>query len=121
MKRCLGRYLVGYSCTSGSMSADARGLVHVRKRLRRSRKFTQQTLMRVQEEAGTAQRSTGASRRMTRICLPGRAASDAAIRKVGAEDARRVHRWGWQLILHPDGTTTTYGPNGQILRSHHRN
>ena len=28
-----------------------------------------------------------------------------------------IHRWGWDLILHPDGTTTAYGPNGQILHS----
>src|SRR5215475_14138046 len=32
-----------------------------------------------------------------------------------------IHRWGWQLILHPDGTTEARGPRGQILRSHHRN
>ena len=29
-----------------------------------------------------------------------------------------IHRWGWRLILHPDGTTTAYGPEGQILHSH---
>ena len=29
-----------------------------------------------------------------------------------------IHRWGWQLILHPDGTTEARGPDGQILRSH---
>ncbi len=29
-----------------------------------------------------------------------------------------IHRKGWQLVLHPDGTTTAYGPNGQILHSH---
>jgi hypothetical protein len=29
-----------------------------------------------------------------------------------------IHRWGWQIILHPDGTTTAYGPAGQILHSH---
>ena len=29
-----------------------------------------------------------------------------------------IHRWGWQLILHPDGTTEARGPHGQILRSH---
>ena len=29
-----------------------------------------------------------------------------------------IHRRGWQLILHPDGTTTAYGPNGQVLHSH---
>jgi hypothetical protein len=29
-----------------------------------------------------------------------------------------VHRWGWQIILHPDGTTTAYGPHGQELHSH---
>jgi hypothetical protein len=29
-----------------------------------------------------------------------------------------IHRWGWQLILHPDGTTSAYGPHGQILHSH---
>jgi hypothetical protein len=29
-----------------------------------------------------------------------------------------IHRWGWQIILHPDGTTTVYGPHGQIRHSH---
>ncbi len=29
-----------------------------------------------------------------------------------------IHRWGWQLTLHPDGTTTAYGPRGQVLHSH---
>ncbi len=29
-----------------------------------------------------------------------------------------VHRWGWRLILHPDGTTTAYGPHGQVQHSH---
>ena len=29
-----------------------------------------------------------------------------------------IHRWGWQIILHPDGTTTAYGPEGQVLHSH---
>jgi Domain of unknown function (DUF222) len=29
-----------------------------------------------------------------------------------------IHRWGWQLILHPDGTTSAYGPHGQELHSH---
>jgi len=29
-----------------------------------------------------------------------------------------IHRWGWQLIVHPDGTTTAHGPNGQVLHSH---
>ena len=29
-----------------------------------------------------------------------------------------IHRWGWRLVLHPDGTTTAYGPHGQVLRSH---
>ena len=29
-----------------------------------------------------------------------------------------VHRWGWRLVLHPDGTTTARGPHGQILHSH---
>jgi hypothetical protein len=29
-----------------------------------------------------------------------------------------IHRWGWRLILHPDGTTTAYGPAGQIIHSH---
>ena len=29
-----------------------------------------------------------------------------------------IHRRGWQLILHPDGTTTAYGPDGQVLHSH---
>jgi len=29
-----------------------------------------------------------------------------------------IHRWDWQIVLHPDGTTSTYGPNGQIMHSH---
>jgi hypothetical protein len=29
-----------------------------------------------------------------------------------------VHRWGWQITLHPDGTTTAHGPHGQVLHSH---
>ena len=29
-----------------------------------------------------------------------------------------IHRWGWQITLHPDGTTEARGPRGQILRSH---
>ncbi len=30
-----------------------------------------------------------------------------------------IHRWGWQIILHPDGTTEAHSPDGrQILRSH---
>jgi hypothetical protein len=29
-----------------------------------------------------------------------------------------IHRWGWRLVLHPDGTTSAYGPQGQVLHSH---
>ncbi len=29
-----------------------------------------------------------------------------------------IHRWGWRLVLHPDGTTTACGPAGQVLHSH---
>ena len=30
-----------------------------------------------------------------------------------------IHRRGWQLILHPDGTTEARSPDGrQVLRSH---
>jgi hypothetical protein len=29
-----------------------------------------------------------------------------------------IHRWGWQLVLHPDGTTTARGPLGQLIHSH---
>jgi hypothetical protein len=29
-----------------------------------------------------------------------------------------IHRWKWSLVLHPDGTTTAYGPEGQVLHSH---
>lgn len=29
-----------------------------------------------------------------------------------------IHRHGWQITLHPDGTTTAYGPRGQVLHSH---
>jgi hypothetical protein len=28
-----------------------------------------------------------------------------------------IHRQGWQLVLHPDATTTAYGPKGQVLHS----
>jgi hypothetical protein len=29
-----------------------------------------------------------------------------------------IHRWGWRLSLHPDATTTAYGPKGQVIHSH---
>ena len=29
-----------------------------------------------------------------------------------------IHRDGWRLTLHPDATTTAYGPKGQVLKSH---
>jgi hypothetical protein len=29
-----------------------------------------------------------------------------------------IHRWGWDLVLHPDGTTTAHGPGGQVIHSH---
>ncbi|MGH3225977.1 MAG: HNH endonuclease signature motif containing protein, partial [Streptosporangiaceae bacterium] len=30
-----------------------------------------------------------------------------------------VHRWGWTLILNPDGTTTAWSPDGsKVLHSH---
>jgi hypothetical protein len=29
-----------------------------------------------------------------------------------------IHREGWRLVLHPDGTTSAYGPHGQVLHSH---
>jgi hypothetical protein len=29
-----------------------------------------------------------------------------------------VHRLGWTLILHPDGSTEARSPTGEILRSH---
>jgi hypothetical protein len=30
-----------------------------------------------------------------------------------------VHRWGWELTLHPDGTTEARSPDGtRILHSH---
>jgi hypothetical protein len=29
-----------------------------------------------------------------------------------------IHRLGWTLVLHADGTTEARGPDGQILRSH---
>ncbi len=29
-----------------------------------------------------------------------------------------IHRRGWRLVLHPGGTTTAYGPEGQVLHSH---
>ena len=29
-----------------------------------------------------------------------------------------VHRWGWAITLHPDGTTTATSPDGRTLHSH---
>jgi hypothetical protein len=29
-----------------------------------------------------------------------------------------IHRLGWQIVLHPDGTTTVHGPHGQVAHSH---
>jgi hypothetical protein len=29
-----------------------------------------------------------------------------------------IHRKGWRIVLHPDGTTSAYGPHGQELHSH---
>jgi hypothetical protein len=29
-----------------------------------------------------------------------------------------VHRWGWGVELHPDGTVTAMGPDGRVLHSH---
>jgi hypothetical protein len=29
-----------------------------------------------------------------------------------------IHRWGWPIFLHPDGTTEATSRWGQILRSH---
>jgi hypothetical protein len=31
-----------------------------------------------------------------------------------------VHRQGWRIVLHPDGTTSAYGPNGQVQHSDSR-
>ena len=29
-----------------------------------------------------------------------------------------IHRWGWEITCHPDGTTTATAPDGRILHSH---
>ena len=29
-----------------------------------------------------------------------------------------IHRWGWRMVLHPDGATSAYGPHEQVLHSH---
>ena len=29
-----------------------------------------------------------------------------------------IHRRGWRIVLHPDGTTSVYGPRGQVQHSH---
>ncbi len=29
-----------------------------------------------------------------------------------------IHRWGWKITCHPDGTTTATGPDGRTLHSH---
>jgi hypothetical protein len=29
-----------------------------------------------------------------------------------------VHRWGWQIVLNPDGSVSVHGPDGQVQHSH---
>jgi hypothetical protein len=29
-----------------------------------------------------------------------------------------IHRRDWEIVLHPDGTTSVYGPDGRVLHSH---
>ena len=29
-----------------------------------------------------------------------------------------IHRWGWRIVLNPDGTISVYGPDGQEQHSH---
>jgi hypothetical protein len=29
-----------------------------------------------------------------------------------------VHRWGWEIVLNPDGSVSVYGPDGQVQHSH---
>ena len=29
-----------------------------------------------------------------------------------------IHRWGWAITCHPDGTTTATSPDGRTLHSH---
>ena len=29
-----------------------------------------------------------------------------------------IHRWGWRIVLNPDGTVSVYGPDGQVQHSH---
>ena len=29
-----------------------------------------------------------------------------------------IHRWGWNITCHPNGTTTATSPDGRILHSH---
>jgi hypothetical protein len=29
-----------------------------------------------------------------------------------------IHRWGWTITLHPDGTVTATSPHGRTLHSH---
>jgi hypothetical protein len=29
-----------------------------------------------------------------------------------------IHRWGWTITRHPDGTTTATAPDGRTLHSH---
>ena len=29
-----------------------------------------------------------------------------------------IHRWGWGITLHPDGTVTATSPDGRTLHSH---
>jgi hypothetical protein len=50
-------------------------------------------------------------------------ASTAASSRNFADDKQRhwvvIHRWGWTLVLNPDGTTTAWNPGRtKVLHSH---
>jgi len=61
---------------------------------------------------------------------PGGLASFLRTRQLGARLAgpslpldigysQTIHRWGWRLVLNPDGTTTAWNPDRtKVLRSH---
>jgi hypothetical protein len=52
-----------------------------------------------------------------------RRARTASLRSAGPDDHRHhqvmIHRWGWTLVLNPDGTTTAWNPDRtKVLHSH---
>ena len=48
----------------------------------------------------------------------GKTSADSCITLCNFHHDVCVHRWGWRIVLNPDGTVSAYGPDGQEQHSH---